>query len=168
MAKRWHMMMMRGLTVPNEQHRGCFRGEPGQERLEVRIGSQRGVAAANVTAELIAFQSKLRLLTSEMDATLPPGAPTDEDQLTGVLAVCAWAHSEWIRIHPFANGNGRTARLWVNCIAMRYGLPPFLLLRPRPGRAYGQAAAEAMRGQWKHTIVLFRQLLDDFFQQYPS
>ena len=45
--------------------------------------------------------------------------------------------AEWIRIHPFANGNGRIARLWVNSIAMRYDLRPRvgcassgLLLRP--------------------------------------
>ena len=29
--------------------------------------------------------------------------------------------ADWIRIHPFANGNGRTARMWANAIFMRYG-----------------------------------------------
>jgi Fic family protein len=76
--------------------------------------------------------------------------------------VCAWAYAEWIRIHPFANGNGRTARLWVNSIAMRYQLPPFLQLRPRPAAGYGAAGAEAMRGNWQATIEVLRHLLKEF------
>ncbi|MEA2690858.1 MAG: hypothetical protein QOJ16_245, partial [Acidobacteriota bacterium] len=80
------------------------------------------------------------------------------DNLAAVLTLCAWAHSEWVRIHPFANGNGRTARLWVNSIAMRYGLPPFLRIRPRPGDGYGRVSAAAMRGDWRPTVALFRQM----------
>ncbi|MFP5232432.1 MAG: Fic family protein [Acidobacteriota bacterium] len=55
-------------------------------------------------------------------------------------------HAEWIRIHPFANGNGRTARLWANLVAMRYGLPPSIRLRPRPNLGYREAPARAMHG----------------------
>jgi hypothetical protein len=62
----------------------------------------------------------------------------------------------------FANGNGRTARLWVNSIAMRYNLPPFLRLRPRPDAGYGDAGAEAMRGNWQPTIAMLRRHLEDF------
>jgi Fic family protein len=66
-----------------------------------------------------------------------------------------------VRIHPFANGNGRTARLWANFIAMRYGLPPFVTLRPRPGDDYGAAAAAAMDGDWRPTERVFRKLLGE-------
>ena len=58
----------------------------------------------------------------------------------------------------FLNGNGRTARLWANCIAMRYGLPPFVRLRPRPDDAYGHASEEAMQGRWQATAPVFRQM----------
>jgi len=66
-----------------------------------------------------------------------------------------------VRIHPFANGNGRSARLWANFIAMRYGLPPFVTLRPRPGNDYGAAAAAAMDGNWEPTEQVFRVMLRD-------
>ena len=66
------------------------------------------------------------------------------DQLDAVLDLCAWAHAEWVRIHPFANGNGRAARLWANFIAVRYGLPPFVRLRPRPDGGYAEAGMKAM------------------------
>lgn len=58
-----------------------------------------------------------------------------------MLTLCAYAHGEWIRIHPFANGNGRTARLWANWCALRYGVPPFVKLKPRPeGDLYATAS----------------------------
>jgi Fic/DOC family len=93
---------------------------------------------------------------------IPPDAERNADQLNMVVEVCAWAHSEWVRIHPFANGNGRTARLWVNSIASRYGLPPFLRLRPRPAGSYGIATAGAMLGDRGPTVVLFHELLANF------
>lgn len=34
---------------------------------------------------------------------------------------------ELANIHPFANGNGRVARILMNCILMNYGLPPLNL-----------------------------------------
>ncbi|MBA3961352.1 MAG: Fic family protein [Chthoniobacterales bacterium] len=74
----------------------------------------------------------------------------------------SWAHNEWARIHPFANGNGRTARLWANWIAMRYGLAPFVRLRPRPaGMAYAEAAAAGMAGQSDAMVPVFRDMLVD-------
>ena len=63
-----------------------------------------------------------------------------------------------MRIHPFANGSGRTARIWVNAIAMRYGVPAFLRLRPRPNRGYSAASVAAMQGDWEPTAAVFRQL----------
>jgi Fic family protein len=61
-------------------------------------------------------------------------------------------------MHPFANGNGRTTRLWANHIAMRYGLPPFVRLRPRPDGEYAAACAAAMVGRWQATAQFFRQM----------
>jgi hypothetical protein len=66
-----------------------------------------------------------------------------------------------VRIHPFANGNGRTARLWANYVLMRYGLPPIVRLRPRPDGGYGVAGAAAMDGDWEPTVAVFRKLLLD-------
>jgi Fic family protein len=71
-----------------------------------------------------------------------------------------------VRIHPFANGNGRTAREWANWAAMRYGLPPFVRLRPRPkGLAYAAAAHASMRGDHAPAIGVFRQQLADLLDE---
>jgi hypothetical protein len=48
---------------------------------------------------------------------------------------------------------------------MRYGLPPFIRLRPRPNEGYGDAGAKAMQGDWKPTAVVFQRLLDAFLNE---
>jgi hypothetical protein len=111
------------------------------------------------------FEKKLHALLRELDAMLPAGQEPDADQLAAIVDLCAWVHAQWIRVQPFANGNGRTARLWANCIAMRYGLPPFIRLRPRPNYGYGEAGAKAMQGDWKPTAAVFRRLLDVFLDE---
>ncbi len=97
-----------------------------------------------------------------LDSAIPPGgSPADEAQLRSVLTLCAYAHGEWIRIHPFANGNGRTARLWANWCALRYGMPPFVRLKPRPkGSLYATASALSMRGDHQVMIAVFADMLD--------
>jgi Fic family protein len=164
-AKRWQALFMKGLTVPDARFVGAFRGEPGLENIQVRIGAHYGVDASEVADELAQFETKLRALVKELDSMVHAGQEPDADQLAAVLDLCAWAHAEWLRIHPFANGNGRTARLWANCLAMRYGLPPFIRLRPRPNSGYAEAGARAMQGDWKPTAGVFRRLLDAFLDE---
>lgn len=53
------------------------------------------------------------------------------------------------------------ARLWANCVALRYGLPPFVRLRPRPDGGYGTAGEASMKGDWQPTAVLFRRMLTE-------
>jgi hypothetical protein len=165
LARRWQTLFLQGLTVPDARYVGAFRGEPGLENVQVHVGPHYGVSAAEVAQELRQFEAKLRALVAELDAILPVGQEPDADQLAAIVDLCAWAHAEWVRIHPFANGNGRTARLWANYLAMRYGLPPFIRLRPRPNSGYAEAGARAMQGNWQPTAVVFRQLLDDFLAE---
>lgn len=164
-ARGWQTLTMNGLDVPDPRFVGAFRGEPGLEKVQVRVGSNYGVDSAKVGGELTRFEAKLQKLVAELDALLPIGQEPNVDQLAAIIDLCAWVHAEWVRIHPFANGNGRTARLWANSIAMRYGLPPFIRLRPRPNAGYGEAGAEAMEGKWKPTSDVFHRLLDDFLNE---
>lgn len=164
-ARRWQTLAMEGLDVPDSRFVGAFRGEPGLEKAQVRVGSNFGVDSAKVAEELTRFEAKLQTLVAELDTLLPIGQEPDVDQLAAIVDLCAWVHAEWVRIHPFANGNGRTARLWANSLAIRYGVPPFVRLRPRPDAGYGEAGAKAMQGDWKPTAVVFRRLLDDLLNR---
>lgn len=164
-ARRWHSLIMEGLDVSNSRFVGAFRGEPGLEKIQVRVRGNYGVDASAVRAELARFEAKLQELVAELDTLIPTGEEPDADQLAAVVDLCAWAHAEWVRIHPFANGSGRTARLWANCLAIRYGLPPFVRLRPRPNTGYEKAGAVAMHGEWEPTAVVFRRLLEGFLRE---
>lgn len=164
-AKRWHSLIMQGLSVPDPRLVGAFRGEPGLEKIQVRVGANYGVDSVSVSVALKRFEAKLQTLVAELDALLPIHHEPDADQLEAIIDLCAWAHAEWVRIHPFVNGNGRVARLWANSFAMRYGLPPFVRLRPRPNAGYAVAGAKAMQGDWKPTAAVFRRLLDDFLDE---
>ena len=116
-ARRWHAMMMRGLEVPAPEYVGAFRGEPGVENIGVEIGGRRGVVSTEVAGELKRFESTLQALVASLDSAVPAGQELGADELAGVLDLCAWTHAEWVRIHPFVNGNGRTARIWANSLA---------------------------------------------------
>ncbi len=52
----------------------------------------------------------------------------------GLLPMLARLHHDFVRIHPFDDGNGRVARLLLNLVALRAGLPPLVLKTARRQR----------------------------------
>jgi fido (protein-threonine AMPylation protein) len=163
--KRWHRQAMAGLNVPDPNAIGRFRGEPGLEDEPVYIGSHKGTNAARVVAEVAAFVKRLHAVSGRLDRLLRSGEELDQDGLEAVIELAAWTHSEWVRIHPFCNGNGRTARMLANAILMRYGLPPVLRLRLRPPLPYGDAGLAGMERNAKPMETLLRRLLKNFPKQ---
>jgi Fic family protein len=57
----------------------------------------------------------------------------------------ALAHHRLVTVHPFIDGNGRTARLVMNLLLMRDGYPPTIILRANRGQYY-RILARADRG----------------------
>lgn len=167
MARRWQRRFLRGLDA-EPRYVGAFRGESGLERTGVKIGAYRGVPAAQVSSELRRFEVRLQAAVAQVDRVIPVGKKLNADEWEAIIDLCAWAHAEWVRIHPFANGNGRTARLWANFLALRYGLPPFVRLRPRPDDGYGDAGAQAMRGNWEPTAAVFRRMFQRFLDEFED
>lgn len=48
----------------------------------------------------------------------------------------AWLHREIVRVHPFADGNGRTSRLVMNLELLRHGWPPAVIRKEDRLRYY--------------------------------
>ncbi|MEA2885986.1 MAG: hypothetical protein QOD11_346 [Bradyrhizobium sp.] len=164
-ARAWHKGLMHKLSISKAEYGkftdyavGRFRGEIGLEGCDVEVGGYDGVKSDLVAEALKSFEETLQDAVQSLDDLIAPGEELDSDQLAAAIELCAWVHSEWVRIHPFVNGNGRTARLWSNYIAMRYGLPNFVRLSPRPGSPYDFLAADAMEGRWRPTARVFRQM----------
>jgi fido (protein-threonine AMPylation protein) len=166
-AKQWHRDIYSGVRVPVACYVGTFRGDhlgcPELERYGVMIGTAPGVDPGDVAAEAAVFEGRMQRGVAILDPLIAVRMPPQTaDELRGVVNLAANAHGEWVRIHPFANGNGRTARLWANWVALRYGLPAFVRLKPRPaGAMYAAAAAASMRRDHTPTAVLFMDWLSD-------
>ena len=67
---------------------------------------------------------------------------------TGVMepvTLAAMAHHQLVAMHPFIDGNGRTARLIMNLILLRAGYPPAIIARVNR-RQYYRVLAQADRG----------------------
>jgi len=61
------------------------------------------------------------------------------------VTLAAQAHHRLVAIHPFVDGNGRTARLVMNLLLMRRGYPPTVILRVNR-RQYYSVLAKADSG----------------------
>lgn len=62
------------------------------------------------------------------------------------VELAAQAHHRLVAIHPFIDGNGRTARLIMNLILMRAGYPPTVILRTNRQHYY-RVLAQADAGK---------------------
>jgi Fic family protein len=77
-------------------------------------------------------------------------------------------HRRLVDIHPFNDGNGRTARLLMNLVLIRGGYPP-VAVRPEDRLSYIRALQRAQAGQGgEHLDALLYARLDATLQEYLS
>ncbi len=75
-----------------------------------------------------------------------------------------YAHYEFVKIHPFNNGNGRTGRLLMNLIGLKLGYKPISLYH-RKGESrkiYIEAMQKADSGDFSYLINLVTKELSSF------
>jgi Fic family protein len=78
------------------------------------------------------------------------------------------AHRRLVEIHPFNDGNGRTARLLMNLVFIRGGYPP-IAVRPEDRPDYIRALQRSQAGQGNESLdnLLYRRL-DATLEEYLS
>ncbi len=80
-------------------------------------------------------------------------------QLSEILEFAAETHLKLVHIHPFCDGNGRTARVLLNAILRRYRLPYVALPKVRNSEVVKTAIEEGLAGQIQPFCKLLKQLL---------
>jgi fido (protein-threonine AMPylation protein) len=166
LAYDWHRTIYRGVPLPVPYYAGEIRdSDPAFPELvgyDVLVGGLAGVEHSEVPDALASFEAGIQSACGRLDGAIPIGAPPPSPTaLTAVVRLASLGHGEWVRIHPFANGNGRVARCWANFVALRYGLPAIATIKPRPADLlYGQAARASMLGNHRPTEALFAAMLN--------
>ena len=68
-------------------------------------------------------------------------------------------HGEFVKIHPFVDGNGRTARLLLNFELMRYGYPPIIIKNEDRAKYYDVLDIAHTTMNYKPFIKLISELV---------
>ncbi len=95
--------------------------------------------------ELAGRLAELKTVESALVSFSPAGM-TDKalEMVDSIVETAAWLHHKITHIHPFREGNGRTARLAANLILERYGLVGISVRVEKENKnRYRQALAQA-------------------------
>ncbi len=122
-----HRVLFQGLFP---EFAGRLRGEaPRYLPINVDFGNRPGTPYQDVLRECLELFMQVERYIHQLDhlqSTLGEAEFAEE-----ALKVACYTHCELIRIHPFRNGNGRTARTCINYFARRYGRLPVPFERPK-------------------------------------
>jgi Fic family protein len=109
---------------------------------------------------------KVPVMMEEWENFVNHSAPS----LHPAIAV-AVLHHRFVWIHPFFDGNGRTARLVMNLYLMRLGFPPAIILK-QDRQKYFNALQQTNNGRFGKLILLVAQAiersLDIYLMAYPN
>lgn len=75
-----------------------------------------------------------------------------------VIELSAWTHAEFVRIHPFIDGNGRTSRLIMNFQLMTNGFLPISIAKENRLEYYTALEAYAIDGNLSLFVDLIASL----------
>lgn len=88
------------------------------------------------------------------------------------IELAAWTHAEFVRIHPFVDGNGRTARMLMNYQLMLAGFLPVSVAKERRIEYYDALEAYAVHGELRSFADMVAALeetrLDEYLAIDPS
>jgi len=82
-----------------------------------------------------------------------------------VPVLAAWFHHQLVHIHPFFDGNGRTARLAMNLFLMKAGYPPAIILN-NDKQKYFNALNAANKGNYDKLFLLVFQAIERTLNMY--
>ncbi len=82
------------------------------------------------------------------------------------MELAAWTHAEFVKIHPFTDGNGRTSRLIMNYQLMAEGFPPVSISKEDRLEYFKALEAYAVEGDLQPFAELVAGLVDRQMERY--
>jgi Fic family protein len=92
---------------------------------------------------------------------------TTSDKSNPIVLACA-AHTWFVFIHPFIDGNGRVARLILNLMLMRYGCPIAVITREDRQRYYEALGESDKTGDLSSIVSLVAESVEESLEEYLS
>ena len=82
------------------------------------------------------------------------------------IALAAWTHAEFVRIHPFPDGNGRTSRLLMNYQLLAQGFAPISIAKEDRLAYYNALEAYAVAGDLQPFAAMIAALEEKQLDRY--
>lgn len=141
------------LTGINQDNAGKYRSIP----VEISGSAFKPPSPEHVLSEMSDFGKWL----SEASR---PGSLFAQDE---AILVASAAHTWFVTIHPFIDGNGRVARLLMNLLFMRYGFPIAVVTREDRARYY-DALELSQSSDLTGFVSLVTESLEESLEEYES
>ena len=113
--------------------------------------------AAHIPSDYVLVQDRMRELMAWYDAgDLHP------------VETAAILHADFVKIHPFTDGNGRTARLLMNFELMKNGFPPVVIRKEDHLNYYESLDKAHISGDYSDFIAMigrFEEEMLDFYMK---
>ena len=98
-----------------EEYAGIYRNEvrqPGSKEMRAEVHA----SGTNFTPSRIVPKAMIRFI-KELNSKIEEA---NQRGMLGPFCLAAWACADFVVIHPFLDGNGRTCRLILNAITLKY------------------------------------------------
>ncbi len=82
------------------------------------------------------------------------------------VELAAMVHSDFVKIHPFVDGNGRTARLLMNLELMKAGFPPAVLPVEKRLEYYNALDMAHIKNNYIPFLNLMMEIVEKSFKPY--
>lgn len=144
-----HAAILKGIE---DENAGKYRTTP----VQISGSKYKPPGPEKVNTEMDDFTRWLSHITD-------PSVKIDEDP---VVLACA-AHAWFVTIHPFTDGNGRTARLIMNLVLMRYSYPIAIVTTDDRERYY-DALEESQSTDLTLFLDLITECIEESLEQYQD
>ena len=84
------------------------------------------------------------------------------------IELAAWTHAEFVRIHPFTDGNGRTSRMIMNYQLMLHGFLPVSVAKESRLEYFDALEAYALNGNLEPFSEMIAELERQRLEEYVS